>query len=621
MPNPEAQRPRCFIALPYRSFSRVVRSAIEESAETAGFEVVSLDRLAMKSESAIQEVIVGEIARADCMVADMTGRNPNVFFEVGLAQAMGKGLFLVLNSAVSDTVPTDLRGYQYLVYDETEYGIGDLRRRLEAALRAYKISPGPTRSMAGAALARPFFVDWDRLDRSDAENLINELLAQMGYRRIDWEKESKEIDLVAELPRKDPDGFEYRELWFVAMGRNVPIERLLELASFEPEYFLYQLIGDVERLERLASRGTDAPITVLIIDWKGDRSLDSLQFRFRHSKRSRGGSIRVRVWDRNYLTSLVHQFPLLGYKYFSDEAQSRSRHRKTYEELYKENVTLTIRLTRTLSALETEKDKRVRAERDAVWKDISFSAAHKIGNPIFAIETNLDPLETRVKDVRTVEALDVVKGIRDSVEKAKAIIDQFKSLTRAQQIEPVQMLLRPVLEDACRMLENEDVVCEIQCDPDLSIQGDPDRLAECFDEMVRNSTHWFDKTEKRIKIEAIQPAGGPLPESLEAGRKYTLIRVCDNGSGVPLEIKTKIFDAFFTKRDHGTGIGLALVRRVIEGHAGLIVESGIPGQGATFEIYLPIVTELGKKTAAKTKPSPKKKTAAKTMPSRKKKTE
>lgn len=594
MPQDSVRTPRCFLALPYLSASLTVRRMIEKSAEKAGFEVISPERLAMRPASTIQDIVIGEIARSDCMVADMSGRNPNVFFELGLAQAMGKAVFLVIDQAALEGMPTDLRGYQYLTYETTNSGLTEFGNSLTRALRDYRRAPRPTRSMTGLGptFARPFFVDWDRLDRSEAENLIQELLAQMGYRRIDWEKESREVDLVAELPKKDPDGFEYRELWFVAMGRNAPVEMLLETLSMEPEYFLFRTVQDAERLERLVSTTGDVPVTVLIIDLKGQKRLDRWENRFRSPKRHRGVSTRVRIWDRNYLTSLVHQFPLLGYKYFSDEARSRSKHRKTYEELYKENTTLTSRLTNALAALEEEKNKRVRAERDAVWKDISFSAAHKIGNPIFAIETILDPLEKRVRENRADEAIAVVKNIRDSLEKAKAIIDQFKSLTRAQQIKPVQMLLRPILEDACRAVKNANVKCEIDCDPSLRIHGDPDRLTECFDELAHNATHWFDKSEKEIKIEVIQPVEGILPDALDSSQPYTFIRFADNGSGVPLDIKSQIFDAFFTKRDHGTGIGLALVRRVIEGHHGLILENGIPGQGAVFEIYLPMTPDM-----------------------------
>jgi len=117
--------------------------------------------------------------------------------------------------------------------------------------------------------------------------------------------------------------------------------------------------------------------------------------------------------------------------------------------------------------------------------------------------------------------------------------------------------------------------------------GDPDRLAECFDELTSNATHWLDKPEKKIDIQVVQPAPTPVPQSVDSSKPYVLIRFRDNGTGVPLENKSKIFDAFFMTREHGTGLGLAVVRRIIEGHAGAIFETGRPGEGADFEIYLP----------------------------------
>jgi len=66
------------------------------------------------------------------------------------------------------------------------------------------------------------------------------------------------------------------------------------------------------------------------------------------------------------------------------------------------------------------------------------------------------------------------------------------------------------------------------------------------------------------------------------------ISFCDEGPGVPLEIKSKLFDPFFTTKTRGTGIGLAIVDRIIEAHGGHISVDNPPGGGAKFSIWLPV---------------------------------
>ena len=106
---------------------------------------------------------------------------------------------------------------------------------------------------------------------------------------------------------------------------------------------------------------------------------------------------------------------------------------------------------------------------------------------------------------------------------------------------------------------------------------------------MRNSIRWFDKSAKTLDIVAVAPAKPPLPPMLDAAKQYVVVHFRDNGLGIPLENKTKIFDEFFTTHDQGTGLGLALVRRIIDGHGGAIFETGSPTKGADFEIYLPMV--------------------------------
>ena len=561
--------------------SKALRTAIVEG---------GLFPLMPASQRDVTSGAVEAIAKSDCVVADITGADSTVFFELGLAQALDRATFIISRGPVAarllDVIPTDT----VIQYAFSPNGLRHLAKSLALKLREFQQSPRSPRFLLGSRTRNLFVVDWERLSREDTENLCLELLTQMGFRRVEWEQKTPEIDLIAELSKKDPDGFEYRELWLVSLGRDVPPDALLDMLSHDPDYFVHMLLRRSERLAPLLKREFATPLTFLLITLdKVSRQIELFEVGDHVRRREQAlSNLRVRVWDRNYLSGLVYKFPQIGLKYFSEEGRARSKNRKTPEELYQENVDLTRRLTETVAALQDEKDKRVRAERDAVWKDISFSAAHKMGNPIFAIETNLDPLQLRIEDGRRSEAVEIIQSIRRSVEKAKAIVAQFKSLTIAQQVKPVPTRLRPLLDEVCSVAGAKGVSCSIDCPLELYVMGDRERLAECFDELLSNSTHWFDKPARIIGITVSLPGPVAVPAQLDSALSYVLIHFRDNGAGVPVENKDRIFDAFFSTYQHGTGLGLALVRRIVEGHGGRIAETGMPGEGADFEIYLPV---------------------------------
>jgi signal transduction histidine kinase len=76
---------------------------------------------------------------------------------------------------------------------------------------------------------------------------------------------------------------------------------------------------------------------------------------------------------------------------------------------------------------------------------------------------------------------------------------------------------------------------------------------------------------------------------------YALLTFQDNGPGIPLSEKERIFRPFVTSRARGMGLGLAIVKGIIEAHHGGIIETGAEGQGALFEIALPLKSQKGVK--------------------------
>jgi signal transduction histidine kinase len=114
-------------------------------------------------------------------------------------------------------------------------------------------------------------------------------------------------------------------------------------------------------------------------------------------------------------------------------------------------------------------------------------------------------------------------------------------------------------------------------------------MRECFNELVSNSLHWFNKDSKQVTITIAIPTSKELPNDLDSGKKYLKVSFADNGAGIPNEYKEKIFAPFFTKFAHGAGLGLALVKNIIEHHGGRILEIGKQGEGANFEIFMPAI--------------------------------
>ena len=581
---------RCVLLAPIGGeFSRV-RRVIESVARARNVELVSPDE--DSAGTAIAETVFGEASRADLIIADASHSGPNGYYEVGLAQAAGKPVVLIIDEEVG-TPLLGIRFTQALSYSRAGKGLDRLHSNLRKLFDDFKRDPRRFRvfPQIGMRPAGVPVVDLDRLEPRESENLCFELLTQMGFRRVEWGKQLKEIDVVATLPKKDPDGFEYNELWLISMGLHAPSEMLLEMAM-QPEYFWNRLLrpGFMERLS--SSSRLDMPITLLLILLQDHPSAELLQrevrrMESRSAERRSRYTLRVRLWDKQQLTNLIQQYPQIAYKYFSEDGRAQSKSRKSYEQLYLENASLSEANQATIAALKEERDKRVRAERDAVWKDVAFTAAHKLGNPIFALETNLQGIKRKIA-THPEEASKVAAEMEDSIEQAKIIIEQFKSLTKAQQISPRAVDLVPLIKGASRVAAANGANVQVTAGKSHpQALADPTRMTECFDELFANALHWLHKPEHRIDVTVDVPTKKQLPSILSDAKDYIRVRFEDNGCGIPPDKKEQIFAPFYTTYPHGTGLGLSLVQRVIEGHSGLIREVGKPGEGAVFEIFLP----------------------------------
>ncbi|MBO0934780.1 sensor histidine kinase [Fibrella aquatilis] len=265
--------------------------------------------------------------------------------------------------------------------------------------------------------------------------------------------------------------------------------------------------------------------------------------------------------------------------------------------------------------IKTERDIVVRDERELAWQDVANKAAHKIGNPVEAIDTFVGKSIKKLRANDTKGLMSLLNDINESVEHVKHILGEFKSLTKNEQINYQFTDIVKIISHSCQGIKEGRIKCSIKIgkkkniftvsskntntafisnytvDESIKMWIDKEKIKQCIDELITNSVHFLEKSPvnpKEILIELdtfMKPSiNGSTPS------EYLKIVFSDNAGGIPDIDKKTIFSPFVTTYHHGTGIGLAIVNRNIELLNGTIVENGIYTVGAKFEITLPLLT-------------------------------
>lgn len=237
----------------------------------------------------------------------------------------------------------------------------------------------------------------------------------------------------------------------------------------------------------------------------------------------------------------------------------------------------------------------VSAQRMAAWGDVARRIAHEIKNPLTPIQLSAERIKRKFRPLVGDQAPDLEQYADVIVRQTndlRRIVDEFSKFARMPEPDRRETDLVKLLRDAVVLqdvgLPGVRVVADLPTDP-VPMDLDATMIGQALTNLIKNAGE---------AIESLQDKGAPdgfVPEiriALEADESRALIRISDNGIGLPPD-RARLFEPYVTTRDKGTGLGLPIVKKIIEEHGGTLlltdaaIFEGNTHAGAMAEISLP----------------------------------
>lgn len=232
------------------------------------------------------------------------------------------------------------------------------------------------------------------------------------------------------------------------------------------------------------------------------------------------------------------------------------------------------RVARASGELVVARQRAAAAERLAAMGRLAAGLAHEIRNPLSSIAGSVQILRTGLEQPEDRQLCDIV--LRESA-RLEELVSDMVDLSRQRRPQPEDVDVGAIVSDVIELMRRSgravsDVTIRQLGQGSVRVRADPGQLRQMVWNLVRNAVQ-------------ASSAGGEVRVDLKVGRIVTFI-VDDDGVGIDEDALGQLFDAFFTTRSQGTGIGLAVVKRIADEHGfALRVESG-SRQGARFEVDL-----------------------------------
>ncbi len=234
--------------------------------------------------------------------------------------------------------------------------------------------------------------------------------------------------------------------------------------------------------------------------------------------------------------------------------------------------------------VELEKNAKllVKSERESAWREMAKQVAHEIKNPLTPMKLSIQHLQRLAKDdsENLNERIErTTKTLIEQIETLTKIADEFSSFAKMPKANEEKINLIPIIETTIDLFNEENVLITFNTTnaSEINIVADKDEISRVFNNLIKNS------------IQAIpENVQGQIEVNISQNESTILIEIKDNGSGISEELNDKIFVPNFTTKSTGMGLGLAMVKKIIENADGEIWFETKQNLGTSFFIEFPL---------------------------------
>ncbi len=240
------------------------------------------------------------------------------------------------------------------------------------------------------------------------------------------------------------------------------------------------------------------------------------------------------------------------------------------------------------SALRAHRSELAQVARLNVMGEMASSLAHELNQPLTVISSYCDAALNFIdneKEHCSGRVLNALKQSRSQALRAGEIIRGIRQLVRKEAGERRTADINSLVDNVVGLIESEihdhEIILRCYMDPELpSISVDGIQIEQVILNLLRNALEAMDACGELIISTALH----------ESGEKIT-VSILDDGPGFPDGVSDRLFDAFFTTKTNGLGMGLSISKTIVEAHGGSLSAENIHPHGALFSLMLPVVVD------------------------------